>query len=176
MKSYMLAASAILAACAFTPAAQASVSIACPQISGFGYCTFMEPNTTGGYGNSFATPASFTDTFTLTLSQSYLLSITATNTAALGGPISFSSAQLLDSALNALGTINFGAVANDFTLSAGTYILKFQGTAAGAASYGGTIDVSPVPEPATWGMMFVGMMALGTVMRRRVRTTSTTFA
>jgi len=176
MKKTLLAAAAAVAVLGLAPAANASVSIACPGTSGLGYCTFDEVNSTGNFGDSFPDAQSFDDSFTLTLTSNYQLSITATNTAAIGGPITFSSAELLDSALNSLGPIAFGAVPNTFVLSAGTYYLSFAGDAMQSASYSGTIDVAPIPEPATWAMLVAGIAAVGVALRRRAQTVHVAFS
>ncbi|MBT2188388.1 FxDxF family PEP-CTERM protein [Sphingobium nicotianae] len=171
MKKIIWAASAAIAALSVTPAAHASVSIVCPGNSGLSFCTFNEVNMTGSFGDSFTSPQSFTDSYQINLSTAYVLSITATNTAATGGPISFTSAELLDSAMTSLGPIAFGAVPTTFNLAAGSYYLKFVGASQGSASFGGTIDVRTpaVPEPATWAMMLAGVAAVGVSLRRRAR-------
>lgn len=54
-------------------------------------------------------------------------------------------------------------------LSSGAYSLKvggvFEGTNGG--TYSGDINVSPVPEPATWGMLGLGLAAVGFAARRK---------
>jgi len=176
MNKYLLAATAAVAALGMAPAANASVSIACPGFSGLGYCTFDEGNATGNFGDSFPSAQTFTDTFTLTLTSDYQLSVTATNTAATGGPITFDSAELLDSSMTSLGPIAFGAVPNTFLLTAGTYYLSFVGSSSASSSYGGTIDVAPIPEPATWAMMVAGIAAVGMTMRRRAQNVRVAFS
>jgi len=176
MKKTLLAATAAVAALGLAPAANASVSLGCPGFSGLGYCTFDEANETGNFGDSFPDAQSFDDSFTLTLTSDYQLSITATNTAAIGGPITFSSAELLDSSLNSLGPIAFGAVPTTFSLTAGTYYLSFIGSASASSSYSGTIDIAAIPEPATWAMMVAGIAAVGIAMRRRAQNVRVAFS
>jgi hypothetical protein len=176
MKKILLAASAAIAALSVAPAANASVAIVCPGFSLLGYCTFDEPNQTGNFGNSFASSQGFADSFKLTLTDLYELSITATNTAVTGGPISFTTAALLDSSLASLGPIAFGAVPTTFHLAPGTYYLSFVGNASASASYGGTIDIAAIPEPAAWGMMIAGLAAVGVCMRRRAQTARVAFS
>jgi hypothetical protein len=55
------------------------------------------------------------------------------------------------------------------SLSAGSYALKIGGTVLGSAggSYGGTINVSPVPEADTWAMMAGSLGVLAWLARRR---------
>lgn len=178
MNKYLLAASAAAVATLLAPAANASVTISCPGFSGLGYCTFNEVNKTGNFGDSFTSAQSFNDTFTLTLSQAYDLSLTMTNTAATGGPITFTTYALYDSAMTSLGNFAFGSVPTTYALGAGVYTLKVAGSASGSASYQGTIDVSavPVPEPATWGLMLIGVTVLGAIMRRRLATARVAFS
>jgi hypothetical protein len=52
------------------------------------------------------------------------------------------------------------------SLVAGTYTLTMGGNNAGAGGLGGTISISAVPEPATWGLMLLGFGAMGFAMRR----------
>jgi opacity protein-like surface antigen len=175
MRKYLYAASAALAAVAMAPAASASVTIACPGASGGGYCTFDEPVATGAFSNKFTTAQSFADVFTINLSDSYLLSITA---AFNGGPINFTQAGLYDSLDNLLDTITFDNAATFFSLGAGSYKLKLAGTAASKAVYSGNIFIEPtaVPEPASWSLMVVGLGLLGATMRRRQRVARVAFS
>jgi len=176
MNKTLLAAAAAVAVLGMAPAANASVSIACPGTSSLGYCTFDEVNWTGNFGNSFPDAQSFLDTFTLTLTADYQLSITMTNTAATGGPIDFTTAELLDSSMTSLGTLAFGSVPTTFNLAAGVYHLSFSGDALKSASYSGTIDIAPIPEPATWAMMVVGIAAVGVALRRHRRNVRVAFS
>jgi hypothetical protein len=57
---------------------------------------------------------------------------------------------------------NTGLGGGQYSLQVGGKIL---GTSGG--SYGGNINVSPVPEPETWGMMVAGIGAVGFMSRRR---------
>jgi hypothetical protein len=54
-------------------------------------------------------------------------------------------------------------------LAGGAYSLQVGGTVLGSSggSYGGNINVSPVPEPATWGMIAGSLAAFGLLSRRR---------
>ena len=55
------------------------------------------------------------------------------------------------------------------TLGVGTYTLTLNGTNSQTGGLGGDIDITAVPEPATWGMMLLGFGAAGYAMRRRRR-------
>jgi hypothetical protein len=52
---------------------------------------------------------------------------------------------------------------------AGTYKLVVDGTflGKGGGSYGGTVNVTPVPEPESWGLTVSGLVAVGLMVRRR---------
>ena len=45
------------------------------------------------------------------------------------------------------------------------YSLNFTGGA--GSNFNGTANITAVPEPATWGMMLLGFLGVGMVMRRR---------
>lgn len=51
----------------------------------------------------------------------------------------------------------------------GNYSLKIGGTVLGlnGGSYSGNVNVSPIPEPETWGLTIAGLAAVGFVTRRR---------
>ena len=61
------------------------------------------------------------------------------------------------------------------TLAAGTHHLFINGgynTPVGQnPTYSGTLNITAVPEPATWGLMLLGFGAIGFAMRRRRRGT-----
>jgi hypothetical protein len=54
-------------------------------------------------------------------------------------------------------------------LTAGHYSFRIGGDVSGlkGGSYSGTVNVSPVPEPETWGMTLSGLAAVGLLARRR---------
>jgi hypothetical protein len=49
----------------------------------------------------------------------------------------------------------------------GPLVMTVMGSAGANASYGGTINVSAVPEPETWAMMLGGLGLVGFMARRR---------
>jgi hypothetical protein len=187
MNKALLAATAVLAAMTVAPAANAGVTLACPQMVGSASCSFNQDAGTGFFGNSFSKGATanvpFEDTYNIFLDASsslYRLSITLTNTISVGGPITFTLHELLSTAPAVLGTITGGGVANNFLVGPGVYSIHFKGIAAvtptTGASYSGTIDVAPVPEPASWAMMIAGIAAVGSVLRRRSATARVAFS
>lgn len=174
MNKFILAATAALAAVAVAPAASAAVTLNCPNVAGSASCSFSEGGDTGFYGNSVN--GAFDDTYYITLTNAYKLSITLTNTVNVGGPITFDLRELLNSVPTALGSIAGGAVANNFNVGPGVYALHFTGSSSARASYSGTIDIAAVPEPASWAMMIAGIGAVGIAMRRRSQTVRVAFS
>jgi hypothetical protein len=163
VKQTILALSATVAALALAPSANATVTVICPGAAGSSHCDFDNVSNTGNYGDKFGVNTTFDDIFKVVLSTAGQLSITLTNTLAVGGPITFTTHQL-----TGIGNILGGGVANDFYVAAGTYDLHLAGfTGNKAATYAGTIDFAPVPEPATWAMMIAGFGLAGVALRRR---------
>jgi hypothetical protein len=56
-------------------------------------------------------------------------------------------------------------------LAPGSYKLEVWGTVTGSTSgnYNGTLNVSPVPEPETYGMLLGGLALMGVVARRKAK-------
>jgi hypothetical protein len=133
----------------------------------------------GSFGDSFNTGNSgktFRDLFSFTvLAQSGI-------DAAL---VSVSSLAKLDLAINSLnlfkgatliasGIQNSAGVTDQWSLTSpsvvsGIYTLAVEGKVLGTkgGSFGGNLNVAPVPEPATWGMMLGGFGVLALLGRRR---------
>jgi hypothetical protein len=68
---------------------------------------------------------------------------------------------------------SFGNGETGFTLPGfltGPLVMTVMGTAGANASYGGTLNVSAVPEPETWAMMLGGLGLMGFMARRRKKT------
>ena len=51
-------------------------------------------------------------------------------------------------------------------LTAGNFTLTVQGTRGATPEFGGHVDATAVPEPATWAMMLLGFGAIGFAARR----------
>ena len=89
------------------------------------------------------------------------LSITGFNLIPVGGTTIFGSSLSSDPTLNA-----WAVEANN--ILPGSYQLEVLGTVVGAGgSFGGNINVSPVPEPGALGMMVAGLGLMGVAMSRR---------
>lgn len=73
-------------------------------------------------------------------------------------------------ALAADGFKGTAVLFDDVPLEAGaSYALEFRGTIAGAfgGSYGGTLNITPVPEPQSAALVLASLGALGVLARRR---------
>jgi hypothetical protein len=141
------------------------------------------------FGNSFssvATGDTFADTYTFSIATGFDSSASLTSTylnTTTVHDLSISSYTLsaYDATTGAYSTVYTGVsttsgttdtwslVANDLT--SGTYALTVTGTVVGNAggTYAGdlAINVSPVPEPATYGMLMAGLGLMGFVARRK---------
>ncbi|MCB2019634.1 MAG: FxDxF family PEP-CTERM protein [Rhizobacter sp.] len=118
----------------------------------------------------------FTDTFNFINGPSFADVTASLVTAALingNQNIDFTSATLDGNALtfspNGQFEIGVGAWSG---LTGPTFQLIVMGTASGtpgstAASYSGTLNVSPVPEPGTYALLLAGLGAVGFIAKRR---------
>lgn len=125
---------------------------------------------TGQFGNSPIATGAFTDTFTfLPVLQSNALSNAWLNNLSLGssGNLQITSVTLNGTAFNQLSA-SYWELANT-VLTPGLLTLTVSGIQSVGGSYSGGInlEVSPVPEPATYGMMLGGLALLGYMARRR---------
>lgn len=81
--------------------------------------------------------------------------------------VDFSSALLNGTPMSLLPTGIFEAGFLTPTMMAGTLTLTVTGSAGDNASYAGTLNVTPVPEPEMYAMMLGGLALLGAMARRR---------
>ena len=86
--------------------------------------------------------------------------------------------QFTDILYNSVSVLNFlfpngKFITGSFT-GTGNGTLTFVGT--GGGSFGGSIAITAVPEPATWAMMLAGVAAVGMTMRRRSARTQVSFS
>jgi len=121
------------------------------------------------FGTSHSDGMAFTDTYTFTYSgvpgtaQGFFA-----NVASVGGDLNFSAANLNGAMLPITNMGAFSGSLFFMTPASGTLVLTIMGTDKGTASYAGTLDVStPVPEPATYGMLLGGLTLLAAAARRR---------
>lgn len=171
MKLKSLIAAAVLGAAAIGSAGAASYTINLTNTTGNLW--------TGGFNVTPSPLGAFTDIFTFTpdatfgsTAQAFLanLSVTGSDTSA----INFSSANLNGIALTGFGgpTV-FGyaqgqVLAPTNVLFNGPLVLTVMGNSKGG-TYGGTfnLNLAPVPEPETYGMLLAGLGLLGFLARRR---------
>lgn len=167
MKTFVLAATAALAALTMTPAANAATTI-----------VLTGSPLSGSFGNTVA--GSFSDVYEFTLSNPGYASgsVTSISFAGLGeaGDISFDSISINDTFFftpMSSGVNEWHLLTPAVLLSGATQLV---GTAIGTGSYGGQLNVAAVPEPATWAMMVVGIAAVGMTMRRRSQNMQVAFS
>jgi len=135
---------------------------------------------TGTFDATFTDVGAFSHDFTFTIPSTHLTSATVTAAFVTRGvDVNFSEILLLsgDTVINSFNSISGGAGTSEFwelrdeRLGAGSYTLRLNGTSnvapPKAAVYSGTLNISAVPEPATWGMMIVGFGLVGASMRSR---------
>ena len=173
LTKYLVAATAAIALSGAAGAASAD-TYAFP-ISTFGNLQ------TGGFNHSNPAGA-LNDQATFNLSTPGMLSSTVDTILLMGlANITFSKVYLdIDDATHQF-TITSGANGVDvaafhgldgFPVSAGAHSIFIQGNVAGSGgTYEGSVNVlgAAVPEPATWGMMIIGMGMVGAGLRMRKR-------
>ena len=117
----------------------------------------------------------FIDTFTFTVPDSALgVSANIIEVLSAGGSgyarhITGLEYDIVDMTNTVKGHYFGGLTVSRTVLMAGDYTLIVKGNADGitGGTYGVNLSVSPVPEPATYGMMLVGLGLLGFASRRR---------
>ncbi|MEW5686454.1 MAG: FxDxF family PEP-CTERM protein [Pseudomonadota bacterium] len=170
-KAYRFAAAALAAAATFSalPAAAATLIFTVGDV------------TSGSFGNAKIKKGGFTDVLQFVLDEAGDFSASITSTATkLGknGDLDFTSVVLT----GAGGPFNFTILNNDGPtglvdsaslstfLAAGAYTLTVTGNSFGNGQFGGNTTVtatSAAPEPASWGLMILGFLGAGSVVRMR---------
>jgi len=136
---------------------------------------------TGGFSATVVGtgPTTFSDTFNFTLAAPGSANATIT-TILLNGlnNLNFTVGQVLLDGLIPFNVVTGGSSAPDTAtltatnIGAGAHTIVVNGSiAAGSTggSYAGVLNVAPVPEPATWAMMILGMGMVGMGLRMRRR-------
>jgi len=131
---------------------------------------------TANFGDTHT--GAFTDTFTFTASNTAgLTDLSFFNlTYNLAQAVDFTSATIngvnvpvFNTPTGTLPHFSTGGIPPTF-FSGGNLVLTITGTAlSNGGSYSGIINLSAVPEPATYGMMLGGLAMLGFMARRRKR-------
>lgn len=140
-----------------------------------GSITLMDGS--GSFSNTVAA-GTFADTFSFTLGTAASdLAASVISFASLSRDIDFSSITLTGPALAATPFTHSGfdpgpevwSLSLTGPLQTGLYTLSLAGSNVGTkfASYAGTVEVTPVPEPGTGALVLAGLGVVGFVARRR---------
>jgi hypothetical protein len=168
MKSFVLvAALALSAASAYAENKSYDITLTGPS---------PENAYTAGFVGLHSVAGAFEDTFTFTPDVSgFFKGSLVTTSSGKTSNINFTSATIngVSYAFSPTGDNEFGF--SDLTFGTGPFILKLFGVAGPDlkpgtkinASYSGTLNISAVPEPATYGMMLGGLGLFGFIARRR---------
>ncbi|WP_164857248.1 FxDxF family PEP-CTERM protein [Sphingomonas crocodyli] len=131
--------------------------------------------TTGVFGNDLADNPTFTDTIDLgALPVGWMISATISSTYQDGlqdaQDIDFTSVTLNGQSFD-IGTTgqNEFRFINNAVAQGTTNLFQISGTSGTNSSYSGTINVAPVPEPATWAMLICGFGMIAMTLRRSWR-------
>ena len=175
-RSTSLLAACVLAVATLGPAAAADISapiqplVLASDTAGF----FGDAFDAGNNGNTFADRFTFTvgdypfnvDAIVASISRSAATGLDITGLALYDG----ANVLLVSGSALSSGAIDAWQLSGDL-LDPGNYYLQVDGTVVsdGASSYGGSVLLTPVPEPAMLGMLAGGLGLLGVATRRRMR-------
>jgi hypothetical protein len=128
--------------------------------------TFTLPETTSGTLTASAVSVSLLNIFGINNLQVRLYPVVA-GTLTTGSPASVVSGWSTPLSAGA-STLTVSTFANPITVAAGkTYTLEVRGDiVGGSGSYGGNLNISPVPEADGWALAMMGMGLLSVAARR----------
>ena len=146
------------------------------------YAVTLVPNGDGSYSSSppwgnHVTTSPFTDTANFILPTAGFITATLT-TVLIGGQANINFTSVLLDGVTPFslspGSVDQATLTSGL-LAAGAHSFTINGTLPGSAgaSYGGVLNFTAVPEPATWAMMILGMGMIGAGMRMRRRARAT---
>ena len=170
----------------------ASASVVCAATVSSAYTITLEGSDnllTAGFKNTYTnlstgisnlTGKTFEDTikFTVPSYNSLAANVTSTIKGVGGNGIKLTSLNLYEggslvatgmASTSATGISSLDDLLYEGLKPAGNYKLVIDGTflGKGGGSYGGTVNVTPVPEPESWGLTVSGLVAVGLMARRR---------
>ncbi|TWI62600.1 putative secreted protein with PEP-CTERM sorting signal [Pseudoduganella lurida] len=129
----------------------------------------------GAFAVTHFTMGDFTDTFNLAPSSGFfsvdssLITIgflPTTDVSFYAADINGFALTLSPNGTTEWGTLSMAPIMGPLVLTVhGT--IGDGGTGPAAASYAGTVNISPVPEPQTWGLLLLGLPMVGYLSRRR---------
>jgi opacity protein-like surface antigen len=175
-RSRSLLAACVLAVATLGPASAADISAPSAPLTLIGDTAgfFGDAFDAGNSGNTFADRFTFTvgdvpfnvDAIVASISRSAVTGLDITAFSLYGA----ANDPLTTGSPLSSGAIDVWQLTGD-VLDPGSYYLQVEGTvlSGGTAAYGGAVQLVPVPEPATLGMLASGLGLLGLAIRRRAR-------